>query len=203
MRYFRQIVPQVFFRARASILKWKMLVRQRGWCGDQSAPPVGEDGTQNARTSSTLEQDDTSTRSKVNAWWKLDFGDCWQQESGKQQAAHRRKCAVKVGKSSFNGGATCPAADRYRCPNSTWSPHAPVTQNRNLLSTGCLFYPDLNSTLFLRRFDSVSGETVNRSKESITALLYSWKLKQGQDKNTANMSVQPNKPPLPTTRSYF
>lgn len=130
IRYFRQIVPQVFFWARASILKWKMLVSV--WV---------------ARGSDHLNMQQSQRLVKVRFWWLLAT------KIRKATRSSQTKCGA-VGKSNFNGGAMCPAADRYRCPNSTWSPHAPVTHNINLLSPGCLFYPDLNSTLFLWRFDS-------------------------------------------------
>lgn len=184
MRYFRQIVPQVFFRAGASILKWKELwcqcgtlcfgaeIREHRRLGKTEHRTLGPPALWSTRTTARWHLNMQQSQRLVKVWfrWLLTT------EIRKAARSSQTKCAVKVGKSNSIGGATCPAADRYRCPNSTRSPHAPVTQNINLLSPGCLFYPDLNSTLFHFRFDWVSGETVNKSKESITALLYTWKL---------------------------
>lgn len=171
MRYFRQIVPQVFFRAGASILKWKKL-----WCQCGRSEITAGWGRRNTKRSDLQHfgararlQDDTSTCSTVNVWLNLIPVTIDSRNRESNGGNVRLKSLTVVPRALQQ-------TDIVGVPTQPRSPHAPVTQNINLLSPGCLFYPDLNSTLFLWRSDWVSGETVNKSKESITALLYTWKL---------------------------
>lgn len=173
IRYFRQIVPQVFFWARASILKWNKLSCQCGWCG--------------AGTCSPLEH-----------WHHCKATPQHAAGSGKQQQAADRWKVPLLGKATVTVAPRAPGVPTQ--PDLlTLQSHTTETFFRQVVYF-TLTWTQLSSSGGLTW---VWRETGNNNKEPITWLLCTWKLEEGQVRKTATTTVQPNKPPPPNNQELF